>query len=200
MRKILFLLLFLPFIQCSNVKNELSKTERDFAITELRTSKDKLLNTLKGLNYEQLHFKINEVSWSIAECTEHITIFVDKVFEIVDESLELPANPERRKDVKFSDKELITFIQKRENKTKTQEDYRPNKIYGNHSTTVKTYEKSLEKHINYLQFTKDDLRNHYVNFGTVDTYQIFLYMAAHTNRHILQIEEVKNNINFPKTK
>lgn len=197
MKKLLIPLALFMFIQCSN-NTELSKKERDFAITEINTSKDNFLNTIDNLSIEQLNFKANDVSWSIAECTEHVTIFINEVFEILEESLELPSNPERRKDVKFSDKELIAFVQNRTNKSKTQKDYEPNKTFGSHTNTVKTYKRKLKKHIQYLKNTKDDLRNHYVNFGTVDAYQIFLYMAAHTNRHIEQIKEIKNNINFPK--
>ncbi|EZH75687.1 hypothetical protein ATO12_02540 [Aquimarina atlantica] len=198
MKKKLYLLIALVFIQCSNDTSTLSEKERNFAITQLNTSKETLLSTIDGLSDAQLHFKEDDTSWSIAECTEHITIFVDKVFEILEESLELPANPERRKDVKFSDKELIAHVQDRTNKTKTDEDNEPNNIYGDHDATIKAYKQKLDEHINYLRTTNDDLRNHYVNFGSVDTYQIFLYMAAHTNRHIAQIIEIKSSVNFPK--
>ncbi len=197
MRKLIILSALL-FIQCSSDNSILSDKERDFAITQLQISKDNLLNTLKDVSEEQLHFKNDEASWSIAECTEHITIFVADVFNILEESLELAANPERRKDVKFSDEELMLRVQDRTNKTKTEEDYKPHKIYGGQTATISVYTETLKKHIDYLKITKDDLRNHYVNFGSVDSYQIFLYMAAHTNRHIAQIEEIKNSINFPK--
>lgn len=198
MRNFLITLIPLLFIQCSSTTIELSKKERDFAIDQLNNSKDTLLRAINGLSSEQLNFKVDESSWSIAACTEHITIFVDEVFDILEESLELPANPERRKDVKFSDKELIAFVQDRTNKTKTQEDYEPHKMYGDHLSTVNTYKRKLQNHMDYLKTTKDDLRNHYVNFGTVDAYQIFLYMAAHTHRHTAQIKEIKSNTNFPK--
>ena len=185
-------------VQCNNNKNELSKKEKDFAIAHLNKSKKDLLEITKDLSEVQLHYTIDETSWSIAQCTEHITIFTNKIFDILEESLELPADPERRKDVKFSDEELMAFVQNRTNKAKTQEDFEPRKTYGNHAETIKLYIEKLEKHVDFLQSTKDDLRNHYVNFGTVDAYQMFLYMAAHTNRHIAQIKEIKNHINFPK--
>ena len=198
MRKFLTLILLqILFVQCTSDANELSKKERDHAITELSRSKKNLLNTIDGLSDEQLHFKSDETSWSIAECIEHLTLFVDEVFVILEESLALPASPERRKDVKFSDEELMALVQDRTNKTKTQEEFEPNNMYGDQAETISMYKDKLEKHIDYLQNTNDDLRNHFVNFGTVDAYQIFLYMAAHTNRHIEQINEIKNNINFP---
>ncbi|MDC8003682.1 DinB family protein [Aureisphaera galaxeae] len=198
MRKLLMLFIFVLFIQCSSDNSVLSKKERDYAISQLNTSKNQLLTAIEGLSDAQLHFKSDEASWSIAECTEHITLFVDEVFEILEESLELPANPERRKDVKYSDEELMAYVQDRTDKTKTDEDYEPNKIYGDHTATINAYKKKMEKHVYYIQTTEDDLRNHYVNFGTVDTFQLFLYMAAHTHRHIAQINEVKNDKNFPK--
>lgn len=190
--------MFLLCIQCTQNKTVLTEQERSFAITELDNSKDSLLQSLKGLNDAQLYFKSDENSWSIAQCVEHLTLFSTELFEILDESLELPSNPERRKDVKFSDKELITYIQDRSSKATTEEDFTPKNTYENHAATLNVYLDNLDKHVNYLKNTKDDLRNHYVNFGTIDTYQIFLYMAAHTLRHIEQIKEIKNNSNFPK--
>ncbi len=190
-------LILLLCIQCKNATT-LSEEERNFATTELDRSKDNLLQSIKGLSDTQLYFTPDEVSWSIAECVEHLTLFSTELFEILEESLELPANPERRKDVKFSDKDLMIYVRDRTKKATTEEDFEPKNTDGNHTATLTTYLDNLEKHINYLKSTQDDLRNHYVNFGTVDAYQIFLYMAAHTNRHIEQIEEIKNTTNFPK--
>ena len=43
------------------------------------------------------------------------------------------------------------------NKTKTDEDYEPNKTYGSHTETINAFKEKLEKHIDYLNNTKDDL-------------------------------------------
>ncbi len=197
MRKILIPFLVL-FIQCSTTsRNELTKEERDFAINELNSSRDNLLSAVDGLNEAQLNYKGGETSWSIAQCAEHITIFENQVFEILEESLELPANPERREGVEYTDKELMARIIDRTDKTKTQEDLEPSGKYGNHSSTVKEFIEKRKKHINYIKTTKDDLRNHFANFGSIDAYQVILYMSSHTNRHIQQIKEIKNNANFP---
>jgi len=199
MKKILIPFLIL-FMQCSTTSDtELSAEERNFAINELNSSKDNLLSVLDGLSEAQLNYKSSESSWSIAQCTEHITIFENEVFEILEESLELPANPERREGVKNTDKELMALIIDRtNNKTETQEDYEPNGKYGNHNSTIIEFEAKRKKHMSYIKTTTDDLRNHFMSFGAIDAYQIFLYMSAHTERHIMQINEVKNNDNFPK--
>ncbi|WP_106794977.1 DinB family protein [Aquimarina sp. Aq78] len=197
MKKIIPFLILL--VQCTSTSNnELTKEERNFAINELTNSKNNLLSIVDGMNEAQLNYKSDESSWSIAQCTEHITIFENQVFEILEESLELPANPERREGVKNTDKELMARILDRTDKAITQEDLEPNRTYGNHNSTIEEFIAKREKHINYINTTKDDLRNHFMAFGTVDAYQIFLYMSAHTERHIEQIKEIKENINFPK--
>lgn len=199
MKKVLIPILIL-FVQCSTTSStELTQEERDFAMNELRSSRDNLLSTLNGLSEAQLNYKSDISSWSIAQCTEHITLFENQVFEILEESLELPANPERRRGVKNTDKELIArIIDRTNNKAETQENLEPNENYGDHNSTIKEFGAKRKKHMNYIKTTKYDLRNHFMSFGAIDAYQIFLYMSSHTERHILQIKEIKNSSNFPK--
>jgi hypothetical protein len=52
----------------------------------------------------------------------------------------------------------------------------------------------------FVATTSDDLRDHVVTlpFGSFDSYQMILFIAAHSNRHTQQIDEVKADPNFPK--
>ena len=55
--------------------------------------------------------------------------------------------------------------------------------------------------IAYLGATKDDLKNHFTvhpAFGTINCYQLLLLVTSHSERHTLQIEEVKASPGFPK--
>ncbi|OJJ15619.1 hypothetical protein BKI52_37690 [marine bacterium AO1-C] len=176
----------------------LTKSERAFAVKKLENSRNQLLTVLNGLSEKQLNYKSSSSSWSVAECVEHIAIFENEVFDIIKESLALPASPERRKDIKYSDKKLLVRIADRTKKEKTQEGLKPHRKYGNHDATVKEFQIKRAKHIYYVKTTKDDLRNHFVGFGALDAYQIILYMSAHTIRHIKQIKEIKAHKNFPK--
>jgi hypothetical protein len=51
-----------------------------------------------------------------------------------------------------------------------------------------------------VQGTDEDLRMHVgkMPFGKIDAYQMVLMIAAHTNRHTQQLNEVKADPNFPK--
>ena len=55
-------------------------------------------------------------------------------------------------------------------------------------------------HIQYLKTTTEDLRNHVVQlpFGYIDSYQLCLMIAAHSNRHTQQLREVMAAAGFPK--
>lgn len=55
--------------------------------------------------------------------------------------------------------------------------------------------------ISYLNtLTEEQLRNRILDapFGAVDAYQFALFIPGHTVRHMLQIEEVKADVNFPQ--
>jgi len=70
---------------------------------------------------------------------------------------------------------------------------------------VETAFKDLEnQRKEILEFIKnadlEDLRNHVSDSpaGPTDAYQSLLFLAGHTARHTLQIEEVKADTHFPK--
>ena len=65
---------------------------------------------------------------------------------------------------------------------------------------LNSIKESRKKIIDYVNTTKDDLRNHVVElpFGSYDAYQVILMIGSHSNRHTQQIEEVKAQAGFPK--
>jgi len=55
--------------------------------------------------------------------------------------------------------------------------------------------------IEFVKTTDQDLRNHFVKhlaFGTIDSYQWILIVAAHCERHTLQIREIMASGSFPR--
>jgi len=49
----------------------------------------------------------------------------------------------------------------------------------------------------YARTTKDDLRSRRLLEGNMDVYQWFLMISSHSQRHILQIREIKAHPKFP---
>lgn len=199
MNKVILPVVLLAVMAFGVVKSTLTDAEREFAVKELTKSHDHFLNTLEGLNEAQLNYKITDDSWSIAECAEHIAISENMIFGMLQGTLANEPDPSKRAEVKVSDEGLIAMIEDRSNKVKTSEPFEPSGKYGSFEETVEEFKTKRNEHLEYVKSTQDDLRNRYqqLPFGTVDAYQILLFMSGHTERHIKQMEEVMDDEDFP---
>ncbi|MDC8004888.1 DinB family protein [Aureisphaera galaxeae] len=193
----IFALLIMGF---TTTEQQLTQAERDFAVEEMTKTYDHLLKTIKGLSEAQLNFKSSPESWSIAECTEHITISENNIFGMLQGALANEPDPSKRSEVKMTDAQILQMIPDRSQKVKTAKPFEPTGQFGSHKVTVKEFKAKRKSNIKFVKSTEEDLRNRYTElpFGTIDAYQILLFMSAHTDRHISQIKEVMAHADFPK--
>lgn len=201
MNKIFLPIVVLMMLSFTTNDASLTKAERKFALNKLKETKKHLQDAIKGLSTAQLNFKATPESWSVAECTEHIAITENALYGMFEGALKTTPDPSKRSEVKMTDDQVWNMITDRSTKFKTQEQFVPSGKFGSHDATIKAFGDSRDSHIKYIKSTKDDLRNRYqqLPFGTIDAYQVILFIAAHTERHIKQIEEIKTNANFPKS-
>ncbi len=178
----------------------LTGAERKYASDLLQKTKDDLLKKVKGLSAEQLSFKADANSWSVAECMEHIALAEKDLFELAQTGLKEPADPSKRNEVKTTDDDIVKMVSDRSQKRQTRETLQPTGKFGSFDAALAAFKTQRDKNMHYIKTTSDDLRNHYndLPFGKIDTYQTILLMAAHSKRHTAQIEEIINNPDFPK--
>ena len=180
----------------------LSKQERKSAINLMKDTRTALLKSIRGLSDEQLNFKAGPDRWSIKECMYHIAISEKNLWGMMEMNMKSPANPEKRTEIKVSDEDLIRMVEDRSKKVKTMEPFEPkNTPYKSMDDALMAYKDMRAEHIKYMKSTTEDMRNHVVSgmpFGSIDCYQFCLFMAAHNNRHMQQIDEVKADPKFPK--
>lgn len=182
-------------------QNEISKEERAFAVKHLTNTQNEMLKTLKGLSDEQLNFKPNAESWSVAECLRHIAISENALWgNFIAQPLTTDADPSRRSEVQMSDEQLLGVIESRAQKVKTFPPFEPENKPEPVKDVIKEFKKLRGEHIKFAKKTDADLRNHYgtLPFGTIDTYQAMLFMSGHTKRHTDQMKEVMADPSFPK--
>ncbi len=120
---------------------------------------------------------------------------------MADSIIKSPANPEKRSEIKTSDEQIITMITDRSFKAQAPESLKPqNTPFKTYPEAIKAFNDSRSKLIQYINSTDNDLRSHVVNFpvGVFDTYQMLLFIGAHSKRHTLQIQEVMADPGFPK--
>lgn len=181
--------------------NTISKKERNYATKLLKDTEKGVIEQVKGLTPAQLTFKSAPDRWSVEECVKHIAKSEEVLWQMMDSVMKSTANPDKRSEIKLTDEQVVQRIEDRTNKVKTTEKLMPENIpLKDTKEALESFMKNRDKLIEYIKSTNDDLRNHVATmpFGSIDTYQGILFIAAHSNRHTQQIMEVKADPNFPK--
>jgi len=207
MKKLLlfaFVFMGLSFIPANNAipKDTLSKKERHYAIQLLKDTENDVLNKVKGLSEAQLKFKPAPDRWSVEECLKHIAVTEMALWKMTSGTMEQPANPEKRSEIKMTDDQLIAMIEDRSKKVQTQDQLKPeNSPFKSMEDAMTSFKENRGKLIMYVKSTQDDLRGHVATlpFGMIDCYQMILFIGAHSNRHAQQMAEVMADPAFPKS-
>ena len=200
MKTVIITLSLFTLVAFTSARGGLTKQERAFAAAEMSSSHDHLTIALRNLSEGQLNFKSSSDSWSIAECVEHLATSELAFSEMIQGLLQTPANPANRAEVKISDTDLIAMIKDRSQKVKTQKPFEPTGKFGSYEASLEAFKTKRAANIEFAKTTEADLRNRVqpFPFGSVDAYQILLFMSAHTERHVRQIEEIVVHESFPK--
>jgi septal ring factor EnvC (AmiA/AmiB activator) len=123
------------------------------------------------------------------------------LWQMTEGGIKQPANPEKRSEIKMTDEQVVKMIEDRSTKRQTFDQLKPeNSSFKSMTEALESFQTARVKLTDYIKSTNDDLRNHVLTlqFGQLDSYQMILFMAAHTNRHTQQLREVKADAGFPK--
>ena len=178
----------------------ITEKERKDAVNYFKETQKNLEKELKGLSEAQLNWKPADSVWSVAECVEHIALSEKNIFDWAMGTLKADADPAKRSQLKMDDDGIKKMLTNRSFRVKTREGFIPSGQFGNTEKTLAVFNERREALIKYMKDTKDDLRNHFAEapIGLLDTYQVLIFLSAHTARHTLQIAEVKTHPSFPK--
>jgi hypothetical protein len=182
-----------------NLETPISESERKTLVDNLKETKDHVLQSIKGLSDAQLNFKSAPEKWSIRQCAEHIAVSESLIFYSIQKALLQAADSAKRKAIRFTDEDIIQKTPDRSRKFHAPEGIRPTGRYKTIEEAVTLFTAERDKHIDFVNATNEDLRNHTLQhpaFGTLDCYQFLLLISVHAKRHTLQIEEIKADKNF----
>ncbi len=186
----------------SALAQPLTQGERDRAMSELHATRKAFLDSVAGLSKAQWNFKPGPDRWSVAECAEHLALAEDYYFDLVTKQLMAsPATLEKGGETKGKDALVLKTIADRSSKRLAPEALQPAQRWPAPEALMAHFTQSRDRTIAYVQTTQDDLRSHFREHravGLIDAYQWILVAAAHTERHVAQINEVKAAPDFPK--
>jgi hypothetical protein len=180
-----------------------SDKDRAAALHQLERTREKFLASIAGLNEAQWKFKAAPERWSIAETAEHIIksegLIRGKMLEGLLKGA--PATAEQKAAIKITDEALVQRLPDRSHKAKAPEALVPTGKLASRDEAAKEFEAARAESIAYVKGLTVDPRNYvapHPAFGPLDGQQWLLLLALHSERHTLQIEEVKTAAGYPK--
>lgn len=200
MKRTLFLLCLVLFVGPALRAQHLSREDRDKAIKYLEKTRAGVLAATKGLSEAQWNFKPATNRWSVAEVTEHIAAAEDLLRGMIQEKVMKSPGRTGPEDLKALDDLVLQKVPDRTTKAQASQELQPINRFGSPKASLKHFEESRARTIRFLKET-NDLREHVQDSPLgkkLDGYEWVLFIAAHSERHTKQIEEVKADPNFPK--
>ncbi len=178
---------------------EVTQAEKDKALQYLESTKKNVLEATRGLSEAQWNFKAAPDRWSVAQVVEHIAASEDFIRGMVVEKVMTAPAGEAGRDMKKTDEGVLAMVPDRTHKAQAPEPLVPTNRFGSPEGSIKRFVETRAATEDFLK-TTTGLRDHVMDspLGKLDGYEFVLFIAAHSERHTKQINEVKADPNFPK--
>jgi hypothetical protein len=172
----------------------LSQGDRQRLLAHLEMTESWLVSELEDLSDQQLRFKTTPESWSILEVIEHLAIAEPQYWSRVHDSMKQPAATAKPE---ATDAAILWYGIDRTNRAKTGEARVPTGRYKDVREALSAFRALRAEMRGYAGNTDADLRSRRLLDGNMDVYQWFLMISTHSQRHILQIREIKASTGYP---
>jgi len=169
--------------------------ERQRLVAHLEMTERWLGQELDGLSDAQLTFKPAPDRWSIKDVVEHLAIAEPQYWTQLESSLKAPVKDGWKPQA--TDEQMLWYGIDRTNRQKTGEARVP---HGERSAkeSLASFRKLRATMLEKAKTSQEDFRTRPFLDSAQDIYQWFLMISTHSQRHILQILEVKADPNYPK--
>ncbi|WP_411029341.1 DinB family protein [Spongiimicrobium sp. 3-5] len=180
-----------------------SKFDKKLALDMLKRTFEELETRVAPLTEKELRYIPKDGGWTVLNCLEHLAlvepVLVGEIKKMINDNA-----PDLSKDLSENDGLIITYITDRTKKVTTAKPFRPleKNLGKGKEDFLKEIKASRTEMIKLLTKTKADLRHLFgpYPYGEADAYQQFIIAAAHSYRHVLQIQEILSELRPEKTK
>jgi len=183
-------------IPTASLAGPMTPGERQRLIAHLQMTEDWLVGELEGLSDAQLTFKMTPESWSIKDVAEHLAIAEPQYWANLEASLKTPVKAGWKPEA--TDEGMLWYGIDRTNRQRTGEARVPQGQFPNAQASLASFRKLRATMLSTAKGSHEDFRGRSFMGGGQDVYQWFLMISTHSQRHILQIREIKAHANYPK--
>jgi hypothetical protein len=170
--------------------------DRQRLVAHLEMTEAWLEDEVKNLSDAQVKFKMTPESWSVEEVVMHLAIAEPQYWDQFTQSLAKPVQPDFKPQA--TDAGMLWYGIDRTNRTTTGEARVPRDQFPTLTASLASFKKLRAEMMKTAKETQDDLRGRQFLTASQDLYQWFLMISTHSQRHIMQIREVKAHRDFPK--
>lgn len=175
------------------IAGEMSPGDRQRLIAHLGMTQSWLASEVQGLSPGQLTFRMAADTWSVADVVEHLAVAEPQYWDLLQRSLtEGPAGKAGGDDAG-----ILWYGIDRTRRQRTGEARVPTGRYRAAGEALAAFETLRGTMLEFARTTTADLRGRRLVEGDMDIYQWFLMISTHSQRHILQIREIKSHPSFP---
>jgi hypothetical protein len=181
----------------------LTAEERQKLFDYLKSSEEKFLALIEGVDGAAWSWKPAPERWSVGECAEHIVRTERSLFETAKQALAAPENPDWAEKTKDKGTFIERVMPDRTGRAQAPQEVRPTEGLSKEQV-MDQFRATREELAKLMEQQSLPLKSHtqehpFPVFGTLNAYQWVLYVPLHTIRHSKQIEEVKATAGYPGT-
>ena len=184
-------------VPSASIAGPLTDGERQRLLAHFELTESWLTSELAGLTPAQLAFRMTPDAWSIRDVVEHLAIAEPQYWKQLEDSLAKPL-PAAAYTPQATDAGILWYGIDRGNRQRTGEARVPDGRFKTAAEAHASFVKLRSTMKALATGTKEDLRGRPLIDGNMDLYQWFLMISTHSQRHILQIREVKAHAGYPR--
>ncbi|MGI8961886.1 MAG: DinB family protein [Bryobacteraceae bacterium] len=173
----------------------MTQRDREDLVSHLQMTESWLNDEVATLSPAQLNFRMAPGKWTAAEVVDHLVIGDPTYWQLFQDGMK---HPPRHLERQATDADVLWYGINRTQHQKTEPSKDPKGKAIDIRQALDSFRKLHSMMLDYARTTNDDLRGHAVQDWGVDAYQCLLEISTHTQRHILQIREIKADPGFPK--
>lgn len=170
--------------------------DRQRLVAHLEMTEAWLASELEGLSAAQLAWRPSPDAWSVKDVVEHLGIAEPQYWKQVQDSLKTPVTPSYKPEA--TDAAILWYGIDRTTRARTGEARVPDGRFTDAAAALASFRALRATMRDLAKTSQDDFRGRKLIDGNMDVYQWFLMISSHSQRHILQMREVKANAGYPK--
>lgn len=173
-------------------------TDADLATADLQSTLTDFREMIAGLTPEQLAYRESPERWSIAENAEHLLLVEDGLRP----NLTVQPGVMSKTDSAATDEMIVAVYSDRANPIPAAEPFEPQGQFEGATADeiIADFEASRTATIDAAESIDGDPRmivSEHPAFGPIDAVQWMLTLSTHTERHLAQMQQVKDHSGYP---